>query len=102
LQIKTKIVSCHTADSKAAKQEFNHTVILPPLVFPGFSFTQHCFLPMALLPGNIYQRGMLSTVVHRIVKSFDQVVLIMQTIFTIFLNKKCQLQMTKKGIRAIV
>ncbi len=37
LQIKTKIVSCHTADSKQVKQEVNGTVILPPLVFPGIS-----------------------------------------------------------------
>jgi len=37
LQIKTKIVSCHTADSKSVKQEVNGTVILPPLVFPGIS-----------------------------------------------------------------
>ncbi len=35
LQIKTKIVSCHTADSKPFKQEVNCTVILPPLVFPA-------------------------------------------------------------------
>jgi hypothetical protein len=35
-QIKTKIVSCHTADSKPVKQEVNGTVILPPLVFPGY------------------------------------------------------------------
>jgi hypothetical protein len=35
LQTKTKIVSCHTADSKPVKQEVNGTVILPPLVFPG-------------------------------------------------------------------
>jgi len=35
LQIKTKIVSCHTADSKPGKQEVNGTVMLPPLVFPG-------------------------------------------------------------------
>ncbi len=34
LQIKTKIVSCHTADSQPVK-EVNGTVILPPLVFPG-------------------------------------------------------------------
>jgi hypothetical protein len=34
LQIKTKIFSCHTADSKPVKQEVNCTVILPPLVFP--------------------------------------------------------------------
>jgi len=35
LQIKTKIVSSLTADSKPVKQEVNGTVILPPLVFPG-------------------------------------------------------------------
>jgi hypothetical protein len=35
LQIKTKIVSCHSADSKPVKQEVNGTVILPPLVFPA-------------------------------------------------------------------
>ncbi len=34
LQIKTKIVSCHRADSKPVKQEVNGTVILPPFVFP--------------------------------------------------------------------
>jgi len=34
LQIKTKIVSSHTADSKLFKQEVNSTVILPPLVLP--------------------------------------------------------------------
>jgi len=37
LEIKTKIVSCHTADSKPVKQEVSGTVILPPLVFPGSS-----------------------------------------------------------------
>jgi hypothetical protein len=35
LQIKTKIVSCHTADSKPVKQEVNGTVNLLPLVFPA-------------------------------------------------------------------
>jgi hypothetical protein len=35
LQIKTKNVSCHTADSKRVKQEVYGTMILPPLVFPG-------------------------------------------------------------------
>jgi hypothetical protein len=34
LQIKTKIDSSHTADSKPVKQGVNSTVILPPLVFP--------------------------------------------------------------------
>jgi hypothetical protein len=39
LQIKTKIVSTHTADSKPVKQEVNGTVILPPLVFLGVIVT---------------------------------------------------------------
>ncbi len=39
LQIKTKIVSRHTADSKPVKQDVNGTVILPPLVFPAFTFS---------------------------------------------------------------
>jgi len=38
LQIKTKIVSCHTANSKPVKQEVNGAVILPPLVFPALCF----------------------------------------------------------------
>jgi hypothetical protein len=38
LQIKTKIVSSHTADSKPVRQEVNGTVILPYLVFPAVSF----------------------------------------------------------------
>jgi hypothetical protein len=37
LQIKTKIVSCHTADSKSVKEEVNITVIHPPLVFPDYT-----------------------------------------------------------------
>ncbi len=32
MQVKTKIVSCHTADSEPVNQEVNGTVILPPLV----------------------------------------------------------------------
>jgi hypothetical protein len=35
LKIKTKIVTCHTDDSKPVKQEVNGAVILPPLVFPA-------------------------------------------------------------------
>ncbi len=38
LKIKTKIVSCLTAESKPVKQEVNGAVILPPLVFPGLTF----------------------------------------------------------------
>jgi hypothetical protein len=37
LQIKTKILCCHTADYKPVKQEVNSTVILHPLVFPDES-----------------------------------------------------------------
>ncbi len=36
MQIKTKIVSSHTAYSKPVKQEVKGTVILPPLVFPAY------------------------------------------------------------------
>jgi hypothetical protein len=46
LQIKTKIVSSHAADSNPVKQEVNGTVILPPLVFPGATHVEltllHC------------------------------------------------------------
>jgi hypothetical protein len=35
--MKTKMVSCHTADSKQVKQEVNSTVILPPSVFPAIA-----------------------------------------------------------------
>jgi hypothetical protein len=37
-KIKSKIVICHTADSKPVKQEVNGTVILPLLVFPAPTF----------------------------------------------------------------
>jgi len=40
LQINTKIVSCHTADSKPVKQEVNGTAIFPPLVFPASTLSQ--------------------------------------------------------------
>ncbi len=38
MQIKTKIVSCHSADFKPVKQDVNGTVMLPPLVFPANTF----------------------------------------------------------------
>jgi hypothetical protein len=44
LQIKTKNVSCHTADSKPVKQEVNGTVILPSLVFPVVSLADEIVL----------------------------------------------------------
>jgi hypothetical protein len=37
LQIKTKTVSIHTADSKPVKQEVNGIKILPLLVFPAMA-----------------------------------------------------------------
>jgi hypothetical protein len=51
LQIKTKIVSCHTAISKPVKQEINGTVILPPLVFPAPTreYLLHRLMPVVLL-----------------------------------------------------
>ncbi|MFN9944211.1 MAG: hypothetical protein ACK56I_32550, partial [bacterium] len=51
-QIKTKIVSCHTADSKPVNLEVIGTVILPPLVFCGiyylFSSRVHHFTPLSI------------------------------------------------------
>jgi hypothetical protein len=42
LQIKTKIVSSHTTDSKPVKQEVSGTEILPPpLVFPALANDKH-------------------------------------------------------------
>jgi len=46
LKIKTKIVSCHTADSKPVKQEVNSTVILPPLVFTVLLFSNEALWPV--------------------------------------------------------
>jgi hypothetical protein len=37
LQIKTKIVNCHTADSKPVKQKVNSIVISPPLKYSLFA-----------------------------------------------------------------
>jgi len=45
LQRKTKIAGSHTVDSKPAKQEFNNTVIFPPLVFPAQAYFLADFLP---------------------------------------------------------
>ncbi len=44
MQIRTKIVSSHTADSKPVKQEVSGTVILPPLVFPDDSIKSSTLL----------------------------------------------------------
>jgi hypothetical protein len=59
LQIKTKIVSSHTADSKPVKQEVNGTVILPPLVFPVFCIHKLSIIStfvhgILLKPGEVY------------------------------------------------
>ncbi len=58
-QIKRKIVSCHTADSKTVKQEVNGTVILPPLVFSVSTLhktaeTKLCILNMIIFYSNFY------------------------------------------------
>jgi hypothetical protein len=51
LQIKTKIASCQTANSKPVKQEVNGTVILPPLVFPagGIVFLSAVYLNLMFM-----------------------------------------------------
>jgi hypothetical protein len=62
LQINTKIVSSHTADSKPIKQEVNSTMILPPLVFPGFmfySFSNH-ILPDPFLTNFAFEHFLFS------------------------------------------
>jgi len=43
---KTKIVSCHKADSKPVKQEVIGTVILPLLVFPATSIKNVTLTPL--------------------------------------------------------
>ncbi len=48
MQIKTKIVSSHTADSKPLKQEVNGTVILPP-----FSILCPICLPLKEVTGRV-------------------------------------------------
>jgi hypothetical protein len=48
LQIKIKIVSCQTADSKPVKQEVNSTVILHPSVFPAAGNVIFAHLPYPL------------------------------------------------------
>jgi len=49
LQIKTKIVSCHTVDSKPVKQEVKSTVILPPLVFPDSTLLKRTLVLLWLI-----------------------------------------------------
>jgi hypothetical protein len=61
LQIKTKNVSCHTADSKPVKQEVNSTVILPPLVLPakchGSAIKQSVVMLNVMAPQNFTKAG---------------------------------------------
>ncbi len=56
LQIKTIIVSSHTADSKPVKQEVDGTVILPPLEFPVQTFIHYVrkkFYDIRTWPGQV-------------------------------------------------
>ncbi len=48
LQIKTKIVCCHTPDSKPVKLEVTGTVILPPSVFPALLISPWSRVPQDL------------------------------------------------------
>jgi len=50
MQIKTKIVSSHTSDSKPVNQEVNGTVIPTPLVFPGVFNSLACQFSSAVQP----------------------------------------------------
>jgi hypothetical protein len=52
LQIKTKIVSSHTADSKPVKQEVTGAVMLPPLVFPEQMFDCSSLLSLPIIQNN--------------------------------------------------
>ncbi len=61
MQIKTKIVSCHTADSKQVKQEVNGTVILPPLVFPGQKDRQEWMFLIKITLNCVYKSTSLVT-----------------------------------------
>jgi len=58
LQLKTTIVSYHTADSKPVKQEVNGTVILSPLVFPDSKCQCSVLLPLILL--GMFHQGSLT------------------------------------------
>ncbi len=61
MQIKTKIVSCHGADSKLVKQGINSTVMLHPLVFPALripSVTLYSFFPVSDKPKVRSSRGL--------------------------------------------
>jgi hypothetical protein len=58
LQIKTKIVSSHTTNSKPVKQEVDSTMILHPLVFPDFRNAKMLFLiRLAALVQLVEQHG---------------------------------------------
>jgi hypothetical protein len=76
LQINTKNVSCHTADSKSVKQEVNGTVILPPLVFPVHRLDQD----------SLTDGGRISTVDLLVLKSSDQLLFIKKLYISILQN----------------
>jgi len=61
------MVSCHTADFKPVKQEVNSTVILLPLVFPGYV---HKHLKM-LVPRDKHSLADLSTCRSHQIKLFS-------------------------------
>ncbi len=71
MQIKTKIVSCHTADSKPVKQEVNGTVILPPLVFPGLRIVSQGVVFLSIGLYNITFDISCKAIVFAIVIHFD-------------------------------
>ncbi len=74
MQIKTKIVSCHTANSKPVKQEVNSTVILPPFSIPCLvSFTLSVINKSIMLSGNMQSGIMMNVVLLNVVAPNFQV-----------------------------
>ncbi len=76
MQIKTKIVSCHTADSKPVRQEVNGKVILPPLVFPARAFVHK--------PGNYYlNKFILTFLLDNVVFTVDKIGVGLNVVFNV-------------------
>ncbi len=76
LQIKTKIVSCHTTDSKPVKQEVNSRVILSPFCVPWKNAPT----------SRARMKGRISAVDLHVLTSSDQILLILK-IYFYFLRK---------------
>jgi hypothetical protein len=65
-KINTKIISCHTADSKQVKQEVNSTMILPPLVLPAQSLPHPKTLTLTKRGMNLFVKRVCHGIFHDI------------------------------------